>query len=174
MFDKLIELLVSWAEYLLPIGIIADYQEGVLLRWGKFKRVLKPGRYFKYPLIDQVMEQHITVTTLSLPAQSLYTQDKTNIVVKGVIKYKIADIKVFMLEVFDATDAIADMTQAIIKEVIINSTLDNCLGNEIDNTITKKARVEAKKWGVEIKQVTLTDIAPIRSYRLISDTIKPT
>jgi hypothetical protein len=31
--------------------------------------------------------------------------------------------------------------------------------------------VEAKKWGVEIQQVTLTDIAPIRSYRIINDTV---
>jgi hypothetical protein len=31
--------------------------------------------------------------------------------------------------------------------------------------------VEAKKWGVEIQQVTLTDLAPIRSFRFINDTI---
>jgi len=173
MFDRLIDLLMSFGEHLSPIGIINDYEEAVLLRWGKFKKVLKSGRYFKYPLIDKVIENHITVTTLSLPAQSLYTQDKQNIVVKGVIKYKVSDIKIFIIEVFDATDALADMTQAIIKEVIINSTLDQCLGNEIDNTITKKTRIEAKKWGIEVKQVTLTDIAPIKSFRLIGDIVKP-
>ncbi len=31
--------------------------------------------------------------------------------------------------------------------------------------------MEAKKWGVEIQQVTLTDLAPIRSFRLINDTV---
>jgi hypothetical protein len=38
------------------------------------------------------------------------------------------------------------------------------------NVQTKKVRVEARKWGVEIQQVTLTDLAPIKSFRLINDT----
>jgi regulator of protease activity HflC (stomatin/prohibitin superfamily) len=73
--------------------------------------------------------------------------------------------------VYDAEDAISDMTQYIIKNIIMGKTLEECIDAEIDNILTKKARVEAKKWGVEIQQVTLTDIAPIRSYRIINDTV---
>jgi regulator of protease activity HflC (stomatin/prohibitin superfamily) len=91
--------------------------------------------------------------------------------VKGLIKYKIADIQTFILEVYDAQDAISDMTQYIIKNIIMDKTLDECIDTEIDNILTKKARVEARKWGVEIQQVTLTDIAPMRSYRIINDTV---
>ena len=72
---------------------------------------------------------------------------------------------------YDAQDALSDMTQSIIKNIIMDKTLDECIDPEIDNTLAKKARVEAKKWGVEIQQVTLTDLAPIRSYRLINDTV---
>jgi len=91
--------------------------------------------------------------------------------VKGVIKYRIADVKTFLLEVFDAQDALADMTQSIIKNIVISSSLEQCIDPEMDNLLTKKVRVEAKKWGVEIQQVTLTDIAPIRSFRIINDTV---
>jgi regulator of protease activity HflC (stomatin/prohibitin superfamily) len=63
------------------------------------------------------------------------------------------------------------MTQSIIKNVIMDKTMDECIDTEIDNTLAKKARVEARKWGVEIQQVTLTDLAPIRSFRLINDTV---
>jgi hypothetical protein len=49
-------------------------------------------------------------------------------------------------------------------------TLDECTDSELDNILTKKVRVEARKWGVDIQQVTLTDLAPIRSFRLINDT----
>jgi regulator of protease activity HflC (stomatin/prohibitin superfamily) len=73
--------------------------------------------------------------------------------------------------VYDAQDAISDMTQYIIKNIIMDKTLDECIDTEIDNILTKKARVEARKWGVEIQQVTLTDIAPMRSYRIINDTV---
>lgn len=170
MFDKLIDLLVSWWNYLMPAVIIPSYEKAVLLRNGKFKKVLDPGFHVKLPVFDEVIQQHVVVTTLSLSPQSLYTKDKQNIVVKGVIKYRISDVQTFLLEVYDAQDALADMTQSIIKNIIISLSLDQCIDPEIDNILTKKVRVEAKKWGVEVQQVTLTDIAPIRSFRLINDT----
>lgn len=171
MFDRLIDVITEWWAYLMPAIIIPNYEEAVLLRNGKFVKVLGPGFHVKLPIFDEVISQHVVVTTLSLPAQSLYTQDKQNIVVKGVIKYKIADVKIFLLEVFDAQDALADMTQSIIKNIIITTPLEQCLDLELDNLLTKKVRVEAKKWGVDIQQVTLTDIAPIRSYRIINDSV---
>ena len=169
MFDKLVELLTNWFTELKPLVIIRSYEEAVLLRFGIFKKVLKPGIHFKIPLFDEVIEQHIVITTLSLDAQSLYTLDKQNIVVKGVIKYKIGDVKIFLLEVWDAQDALSDMSQSIIKNVIMSMTLQECTDSELDNILTKKVRVEARKWGVDVHQVTLTDLAPIRSYRLIND-----
>ena len=170
MFDKLVELLINWWIEIKPMVIIRDYEEAVLLRFGTFKRVLKPGLHFKVPFFDEVIDQHVVITTLSLDAQSLYTKDKQNIVVKGVIKYRIADVKIFLLEVWDAQDALSDMSASIIKNVIMSMSLDECTDSEIDNLLTKKVRVEAKKWGVEVQQVTLTDLAPIRSFRLINDT----
>jgi len=169
MFDKLIEIITHWWFQITPVIIIRDYEEAVLLRFGKFHAVLKPGMHVKIPLLDEVIDQHVVITTLSLDAQSLYTIDKQNIVVKGVIKYKISDVKTFLLEVYDAQDALADMSQSIIKNVIMSMTLEECTDTELDNTLTKKVRVEARKWGVEVQQVTLTDLATIRSFRVIND-----
>ena len=169
MFDKLVELIIQWIEQLLPVVIIPSYEEGVRLSFGKFKKVLHPGIHFKIPFFDEILRQHVVVTTISLPAQSLYTIDKQNFVVKGVIKYKISDVKTFLLEVYDAKDALSDMTMSIIKNIVISIPAEKCIDPELDALLTKKARVEAKKWGVEIQQVTLTDVAPIRSYRMIND-----
>jgi membrane protease subunit HflC len=169
MFDKLVDLIINWIDQLLPIVIVPSYEEGVQMRFGKFKRVLEGGVYFKIPFFDEILRQHVVVTTLSLPAQSLYTIDKQNFVVKGVIKYRISDVKVFLMEVYDAQDALSDMTMSIIKNVIVSLHAEKCIDPELDNLLTKKVRVEAKKWGVDVQQVTLTDVAPIRSYRLIND-----
>lgn len=174
MLDKFFEFITQWISDLLPLVIIPSYEEGVLLRFGKFKKVLYPGLHFKIPFGDEVLRQHVVVTTLSLPAQSLYTLDKQNFVVKGVVKYKIADVTTFLLEVYDAKDALSDMTLSIIKNIIISLPSEKCIDPDLDNLLTKKARIEAKKWGVEIQQVTLTDIAPIRSFRLINDNFSNT
>lgn len=171
MFDKLVELLSNWIREILPLTIIPSYEEGVMLRVGVYKKILKPGLYFKLPFFDEILTQHTVMTTLSLPAQSLYTIDNQNVVVKGVVKYKIADVKTFLLEVYDAKDAISDMTQSIIKNIIMSKTLKECTSDDIDNVLTKKSRVEIRKWGVDVQQVTLTDLAPIRSFRIINDIV---
>lgn len=170
MFNELIQWIKEFWNEINPFFIVREYQEGVLLRNGKFKALLKAGFHMKLPFIDECIFQHIVQTTQSLSAQSLLSNDGKNIVVRGMVKYRIVDSKTYILEVFDAIDAISDVAQGIIKNIIMSKSFEECLDNELDNIITKKCRAEIKKFGVEIMQVTLTDIAPIRSYRLINDT----
>lgn len=171
MFDKLVDVLLEWIKEIVPIVIVPAYEDGIILRFGKYYKTMSPGVYFKLPFFDEVLTFHTVMTTLALPSQSLYTIDKQNVVVKAVVKYSITDVKTFLLEVYDAKDAIADMTQGIIKNIIISKTLDECTHTDIDSNLTKKVRSEIKKWGVDIQQVTLTDVAPIRSIRLINDQV---
>lgn len=155
-------------EDLIPWVVIDHFNRAVVLRLGKFLKVLEPGFHWKVPFFDAILHHSVVVSTLELESQSLTTRDDKGIVAKGVVKYQISDIKVFELEVYDAHDGMADMTQGIIKEVLMERSWDECRSPEIDNIITKKARVEARKWGIEIIKVTLTDLGIIRSIRLFN------
>lgn len=154
---------------ILPFFFVMEYEEAVHLRGGKFLRVCKKGFYWKLFMYDDILTQHVVTTTLSLSAQSLVTKDDKGIVAKAIVKYRIFDVKTFLLEVYDSVDAIADVAQGVIKDIIMSSTWDECRNVEIDNTLTKKIRNELKKFGVQIDKVTLTDIAPIRSLRLFNE-----
>jgi len=169
MFDKLIEFLLNIIEDIMPVFFVKQYNNGILLRMGKFVRIVKPGVVFKIPFLDKIEVVTIVTTTLSVPTQSVITKDKKQLVVKSVVKYKIADVELFMLNVYDSTDAISDITQAIIKEQISLRTFEECTDNDFDNTVTKKLRVEMKKWGIEVDRVTLTDIGQIKSLRLFNE-----
>lgn len=155
----------------LPFFVVQEYEEAALLRLGKFKQIYKKGIRFKIPLADSILKQNITTTTLSLPAQSVVTNDDKSLVVKGIVKYKVVDTQTFLMEVYDAVDAISDVSQGIIKEVLTSKSWEECRDVEIDNTITKKVRAEIKKFGVYIDKVTLTDIAPIKSLRLFNESL---
>lgn len=169
MFDKLIEFLLNIIEDIMPVFFVKQYNNGILLRMGKFVRVVKPGVVFKIPFLDKIEVVTIVTTTLSVPTQSVITKDKKQLVVKSVVKYKISDVELFMLNVYDSTDAISDITQAIVKEQISLRTFEECTDNDFDNTVTKKLRVEMKKWGIEVDRVTLTDIGQIKSLRLFNE-----
>lgn len=169
MLEVLKEFLVSIWDALIPCVIVRQYQTGARLTLGKFQKILEPGLQWKIPFIQQIEVQVTLLTTLQLKSQSITTKDDKNIVVSGVIKYRISDLKKFYTEVYDATDAIGDMTQGIIKNIILGHTWKECLTDELDNIITKKAKGEARKWGLEIYSVTLTDLGQIKTIRLIQD-----
>ena len=169
MLDKLIDFLLQFLEQLLPFKVINQTDEGVRLRFGKFKNVLKPGIHFKIPFGDEILSHSVLWTTYSVPAQSLTTKDGKDVVVKLVIKYRIVDIQTFLLEVWDAIDAISDMTQGISFDIVKEKTWDELHTLDLKPLVTRKARVEAKRWGIEIETVTLSDLAKIRSIRLLND-----
>lgn len=169
MFDKLIELLLQFWNSIVPLVIINQYNKGVLLRAGLYKKTLEPGWYLKYPIVDEVLTHVVVPTTMPLPEQSLVTKDGKDILVEAVIKYSVSDIKILLIEVNDTVDAISDMTRAIIKIILTDKTWEECTSNDVDNQITIKARVEAKRWGVYIEKVTLTSLARGRSLRLFTN-----
>lgn len=171
MLDSLIQWITSVIGEVVPFFIVKQFEEGIQLRGGKFSRIVYPGFHLKIPFYDEIITQHVVLTTLSLPAQSLVTKDNKNIVVEAMVKYKINNVKTFLLEVYDSTDAIGDVSQGIIKEIIMSSTWEDARGNELDNEITKKVRNELKKFGVYVEKVTLTSIADMRTIRLINQSI---
>jgi regulator of protease activity HflC (stomatin/prohibitin superfamily) len=149
--------------------VIDQYERGVRLRFGKFKSVQEPGLGWKIPFVDKVLTNHVAWTTLNLPPQSLVTKDEKNIVVSAVVKYRVVDIETFLMDVYDATDALSDMTQAVVKKGIMSKTWEECKAEELDGELTKRARAEARKWGIEVSALTLANLATIRSIRLFND-----
>ena len=168
MFDRLIDFLLQFIDQLLPITPVNQTDKGVRLRFGKFKEVLEPDFHWKLPIFDTIIEHGSVWTTHSMPAQSLTTKDGKDIVVKGIIKYRVVDMKVFALEVWDAIDAISDMTQGIIFDIVKDKTWDDLQHEDLKKEISKKARNEARRWGIEIETVTISDLAKIRSIRLLN------
>lgn len=169
MLDRLIDFLLTFLDQLLPFTVINQTDKGVRLRFGKFKEVVEPGIYYKVPFADEIMKHTVLWTTISLTSQSLTTKDGKDIVVKGVIKYRITDIQIFLLEVFDAVDAISDMAQGIIFDIVKEKTWDELQAIDLKPLITRKVRNEAKRWGIEVETVTLSDLAKIKSIRLLND-----
>jgi len=169
MFDKLIELISQFIDYIKFWEVINPYEKGILLRLGKFKRVLDNGFHFKRPFFDVVEKDIVVTQTLTIPSQTINTKDLKEITIKSVVKYSIADIKLFLTEVYDRVDAISDTTMVINKELIVKTNLDGI--HLLDGEIAKKLRVQVKKWGIEIESVCLTDITKTNSFRLFNENI---
>jgi len=169
MLDKLIDLIVQFIEQILPVEIIPHYDRGVRLRFGKPRgEELGSGLHWKIPFVDVILTHMVKTKTINLIEQTVTTKDYKSIVVKAVIKYEVTDVATLLLEVNDATDALADMVQGIIRDKIIEKFWNECNSQVLTNEIAKTAKNEAKKWGLKILEVTLTDLAEMRSIRLLN------
>lgn len=169
MFDALIDWIRDFWEDLKPFFIVSEFEKAVVLRYGKFLTVCDTGCWAKLPFFDDVYAEAIVWTTMALDPQSVTTKEGENVVVQAIIKYRIKDIKKFCLKVVDVTDAINDMTQGVIFEIIRRTTWKDCHESNLNEIITKQARPEAQKWGIEVDVVTITNLAKIKSYRIIGD-----
>ena len=170
MLDKLLELIIEFIEDILPFTVILYYNKGVRLRLGKPRGVLEHGFHWKIPFADNIITHMVKPTTMNLVEQSVTTKDNVSVVVKAVIKYEVADVEKLLLEVNDPVDAIADMVQGIIREKIINRNYSELNDGVLTSEISRSAKIEAKKWGISILDITLTDLAQMRSIRLLNTT----
>lgn len=168
MFDKIFEVLAGIWDKLVPFEVINHYDRGVRLRFGKPRGVLEPGFHWKIPLIDQIDSHMVKTTTLNLPEQSLTTKDNQQIVIKVALKYEVKDVQQLLLEVSGPVDALSDMACGIVRNKIIIREWKDCQEDQLLTDISRAIKVEAPKWGLSVVSVTITDLALMRSIRLLS------
>ena len=167
MFERLADfLVVSW-EYITPFYIINTFEAGVVLRLGKYHRTVGQGLKWKWPLIESVLSTNTAITTMELRAQTLTTLDGKSIVISSIVKYKITDVKPFMLDIWDSIDVISDTTLGAIKEVVTATNYKDLTG--VEKKVIRKVKKQVADFGVEIINIVFADQGAIRSIRLIGD-----
>jgi regulator of protease activity HflC (stomatin/prohibitin superfamily) len=167
VFDKLIDILREiWSE-LIPIEVIHPYNGGIQLRMGRPLRTLAGGGwYWKLPFADHILTECMVPRTERLTGLATTTVDGKAVGFDAVITYKVSDIQKSLLEVNDMKDAIADTCAGIIGTELSNAGWDDIVHGNTVESLTAACRKRGWKWGVEIQQVQLTGVAPVKNLRV--------
>jgi len=170
MLESLFNFLSSLWRWFIPFSVVDQWEMGVILRLGKFRKVADPGFHWLIPFsVDRMMVAPAVVQTHRLSKQSITTKDGKQIVVSAVIKFTVTDIRAFLLDVFQSGDAIEDVSMGGLRKIIASKTWDECQHDDLEEELKKAVRAEVKKFGIEVQKVTLPDLACIRSIRLLQD-----
>ena len=172
MFDKLLEFIMQFLEDILPFKIINDWEKGVFLRFGKYHKIVEPGLILKIPFIDKVWHSPVITQTIHLQPQTLTTLDEKDVVLKAIVRYHVDDVKKFLLNVMHASDVLVDTTQGVIRDTVEGYNWEELY--EISETLEKQVQEIAVNWGIKIERITLTDLGIVKTYRIMSDSSKPT
>jgi len=123
------------------------------------------------------METPVITQSVNLPSQTLTTLDEQSIVLKSIIRYRVSNVRTYLLGVMHANDVLIDTTQGMIRDVVELTTWDDLV--DVNETITNKVKEYVIRWGIEVEAVTITDLGLVKSFRIFGDeahktTILPT
>jgi regulator of protease activity HflC (stomatin/prohibitin superfamily) len=177
VLDKLVEFITRFSYQLTPWVIIEEWNGAVHLRFGKWIKTLGPGFHFKIPFFDNIIECPVITQSINLPSQTLTTLDEQSIVLKSIIRYRVSNVRVYLLNVMHATDVLIDTTQGMIRDIVELTTWEDLV--DVNHQITDVVRDFVVKWGIEVEAVTITDLGTVKSFRIFGDeahktTILPT
>ena len=177
MFDKLVALIERFGYQLMPWVIVEEWNAGVHLRYGRYINTLNSGVHFKIPFFDNIIECPVITQSVNLPSQTLTTLDDESIVLKAIIRYKVINVRTYLLGVMHANDVLIDTTQGMIRDVVELTTWDDLVN--VNEIITDKVKEYVVMWGIEVEAVTITDLGIVKSFRIFGDeshktTILPT
>lgn len=142
------------------IRIINQYERGVVLRLGKFSRMLSPGFRVIIPYIDHMTKVDVRTTPMDIPKQEVITRDNVTVNVDAIVYFRVIDASKAVLETTNYTYATSTFAQTALRDVTGNFDLDEILSkrDEISAQIREIVDAQTDKWGIDIESVKLQNI----------------
>jgi len=150
-FQGLAEVLLNVGSWFLPFSVLREYEGGVLLRLGRFKRTLGPGFVWHMPFgVDEVLKVNTAFDTMTTQDQGFTSADDVPIAVNLAVGYRITDVQRFLLEVEDADTVVIDATAGVIRQLACQRTWAQLRAPEFEEEAFKLVRKRAFKFGVTV------------------------
>jgi len=164
----------------------------IIERFGEFRAVLKPGVHWLWPFMDtprqvkwRVMDvvnnssktRIVTFHTdridmrehvIDFGRQHVITQDTVEMYIDALVYFHIVDARLAVLGVQNLPDSIELLTQASLRNIISNMTLDDTFSSreKINHHLLLKMRDDAERWGVKITRVEIFNLDPARDVKV--------
>ncbi|MEV6280432.1 slipin family protein [Nocardia sp. NPDC051832] len=141
--------------------VVAQYERGVVFRFGKVAGVRDPGLRLLIPFVDKMRKVSVQIVTLPVPAQEGITRDNVTVRVDAVVYFRVIDPRCAVVEVQNYLFAVGQVAQTSLRSIIGKSDLDDLLSNraELNKGLEILIDSPALGWGVHIDRVEIKDVA---------------
>lgn len=159
--------LFQWIQQFKPWFTVYPWEQSLRIRMGKRLTRCGPGIHFRIPFIDNFCIQNTRLLVTDLPNQTMTTRDGRVCSLSGVVGWRVTDILTFYESMQHPDRAVAGVAMAKIAEIV--STAESAALTPATIQAAVLASLKANEWGVAFAMVQITDMAFVRTYRLISD-----
>ena len=142
------------------VAINKEWEEAIILRFGKFQRLVGPGFFFKWPYVETFLKQDKRIITLDISRQEVMTKDNISVTVDAVVFVKIVNTKDSLVNIQNVWNSVMKYAQTTMRDVVGDVELDELLArrDEVAEKIAKIVDQETSDWGVDITSVNLQTV----------------
>ncbi|GIB19246.1 FtsH protease activity modulator HflK [Vibrio cholerae] len=106
---------------------IGEAERGVVLRLGKYDRIVDPGLNWRPRFIDEVTPVNVQAIRSLRASGLMLTKDENVVTVSMDVQYRIADPYKYLYRVTNADDSLRQATDSALRAVVGDSLMDSIL-----------------------------------------------
>ena len=152
------EIFFSWFGTMCNCGPLKKIEQGTIglkLEFGKFVEKLEPGLYSFNPLTEEIRVVEMRSQIVDVPNQVLLTKDNVTLNIDAFVNFRVIEPEFAIFRVDDYKKMIRYLTQATMKTLISENTLQELLSNrkQIEKKITEIIEKQTDYYGVHVDMI---------------------
>jgi len=153
-------LALLWNGLVSGVRVAAQWERGVILRLGSLQGVRGPGVLYVVPILETVRFLDTRTQVLNIPSQRVITRDNVPASIDSAVFFRVDDAVAAVNSIQDYRFAIAQYSQAALRDVVGGLTLDELLSERerIQEQVQTAVETQARQWGITIESIQLQDI----------------
>jgi membrane protease subunit HflK len=179
MFSLILLLLVFWAGWD-AIHIVDQAERGVVLRFGKFSRILQPGINLTLPRpVESVLTVNVSNVRSVDDRGHMLTEDENLVEFSYQVQYRVSNAEDFVFKVRSPEITLQQAAESALRESVGTNGLDDILEGGTRELVRQETRrvlqetLDSYESGIAITQFNLTDVTvPAQVQEAYSDVIR--
>lgn len=139
---------------------IKEYERGLKYVKGRLESVLEAGRYRVWAFRGQeILKVDMRENALQVPGQEVLTADNAPVRLNLLVRYRVVDPVRATHEVVSYLDALHQVTQLRVRDLVIARALDEFLAQRaaVAEELAGVVAVDAQRFGLEVVTVAIKD-----------------
>ncbi len=144
---------------------VEQAEQAVVLKFGKFDRVVGAGLHWNPPILYQVYKENTEQVNSLTHRATILTEDKNIVDVEIEVQYRIADPAKYFLEIRDPRGSLRQAAESALRHVVGSSIMDKVLTEGRDliaQEVKQRSQdyLDVYKSGLLITKVNIEDAHP--------------
>ena len=156
----LIAIAIPAALIFFGIRILAEYERGVVFRFGRFVAVKTAGLRWIIPGVDRMVKISLREIVMDVPAQEVITRDNVSVKVNAVLYFRVLHPEKAVIQVENYLYGTSQLAQTTLRSFCGQAELDDLLSEResINQKLQEIIDLQTEPWGVKVRAVEVKQI----------------